>query len=135
MRRILIAALLLMAASAVCAGQAKSQKADGAKGGGAEETLRRIENDWAKATLAGDAAAVDKILAPDWTYTDSDGNVMTKADFLSGMRSGSFKATTFTLDDMKVSVYGNAAVVRAKVTMKGSFMGQTIDETDQSTDM
>lgn len=60
---------------------------------------------------------------------------MTKADLLNGLKSGSFKAETFTLDDMKVKIYGDAAVVRAKVTMKGSYQGQTIDEVDQATNM
>jgi ketosteroid isomerase-like protein len=98
------------------------------------QALTKLENDWAKAGLAGDAAALEKLLTPDYVYTNQDGEMASRAEMVAGIRSGSTKYDTFTVGDMKVHVYGDAAVVTGKATTKGKENGKPIDETVRFTD-
>src|SRR5712691_6972057 len=136
MRRILVFLSVAIAISSVALGQTKSKKNDHGvnKSSGVEATLMQIERDWAKVTIDRDTAALDRILASDYIYTDADANPITKAEFLASLKSGEATFETFTVDDMKVRVYGDAAVVLGKVVLKGHYKGQAIDEQDRFTD-
>ena len=96
--------------------------------------LMKLENDWAKAALAGDAETLGKILGPNYIFTGSDGEVVTRADMLANLKSGQSKYDVFTVEDMKVYPYGDAAVVIGKGKVKGTEMGKAIDEESRFTD-
>lgn len=99
-----------------------------------KQALEQIERDWAKAALAGDAAALDQMLAAGYVFTDSDTNMIGKKQWVDGLKSGDTKYETFRVDDMKVYLYGDAAVVVGKTTIKGVEAGKAIDETSRFTD-
>jgi len=98
------------------------------------QALIKLENDWAKAGLAGDAAALEKLLVPDYVYTNQDAEMASRAEMVAGMKSGTTKYDTFTVGDMKVHVYGDAAVVTGKGHIKGTENGKPIDEQIRFTD-
>ena len=98
------------------------------------QALMKLENDWAKAGLAGDAAALGKMLTADYVYTNQDGEMASRADMLAGMKSGTTKYDTFTVGDMKAHVYGDAAVVTGKGSLKGKENGKPVDEVIRFTD-
>ena len=98
------------------------------------QALMKLENDWAKAGLAGDTAALEKMLASDYVYTNPEGGMSTRADTLSAMKSGATKYDIFTVSDMKVHVYGDAAVVTGTGHTKGKEDGKPIDDTVRFTD-
>src|SRR6267154_302961 len=79
--------------------------------------ISNLENDAVKADLAGDAAFYQKFLAEDWTRGDSDGTFYTKTqivDLLADPKN--FKTNSEKLSELKVHVYGNAAVATYKDT-------------------
>jgi ketosteroid isomerase-like protein len=86
------------------------------KSGGAEQELIRLENRWNDAIVKHDWAFFDQILADDYISTDFDGNVGTKADFLEFLRSGESVIASSIVDDMKVRIYGDTAVVTGRTT-------------------
>jgi ketosteroid isomerase-like protein len=98
------------------------------------QTLTKLENDWAKAGLAGDAAALEKLLAPDFVYTNQDAGMASRAEMVAGVKSGATKYDTFTVGGMKVHVHGDAAVVTGKASIKGKENGKAIDEELRFTD-
>jgi ketosteroid isomerase-like protein len=98
------------------------------------QALINLEKEWAKAGLAQDATALEKMLAPDYVYTNQDSEMATRSEMIAGMRSGATKYDTFTVEDMKVHVYGDAAVVTGKGSLKGKENGKTIDEVIRFTD-
>jgi ketosteroid isomerase-like protein len=98
------------------------------------QALMKLENDWAKAGLAGDAAALEKLLTADYVYTNQDGEMASRAEMVAGLKSGATKYDTFTVGDMKVHVYGDAAVVTGKGYTKGKENGKPIDLTLRFTD-
>ena len=63
------------------------------------------------------------------------GAVWNKEQFLAGLKSGEGKVLSFTLDDMKVRVYGDAAVVTGRMTAKQTFRGQDTSGQYQCTDV
>ena len=87
--------------------------------------ISNLENDAVKADLAGDAAFYQKFLAEDWTRGDSDGTFYTKTqivDLLADPKN--FKTNGEKLSELKVHVYGNAAVATYKDTYDIMIMGE-----------
>jgi hypothetical protein len=44
-----------------------------------EQTLLQLERDWEQANAKNDTAALERILAPEFVSTDSDGRLVTRA--------------------------------------------------------
>jgi ketosteroid isomerase-like protein len=86
-----------------------------------EDTLIQIERDWGNALLKADVAAWSRYLGDDWVLTYSDGTLVTKPMALADLREGALKIESFQLDDVKVRVYGDTAVVTGQITEKSKF--------------
>ena len=102
-------------------------------GGGDEAALKALEEKWADANLKGDAVALDAILGDRFIFTSSTGKVEGKAEMLSELRSGDVKYQVSKVDDIKVVVYGDAAVVSGRWTGRVLEKGKTIDATERYT--
>jgi ketosteroid isomerase-like protein len=111
MRRLLITAAMVLLPLGVIASQ------EGAAGNVAQ-TLIGIENDWAKASKAGNGDALAPMLAEDFVQVDSDGSLRGKSEIVARMKKG--KWTTNELSDMKVMVHGDSAVVTGTWTGNGT---------------
>jgi ketosteroid isomerase-like protein len=97
--------------------------------------ISNLENDAVKADLAGDADFYQKVLAEDWTRGDSDGTYYTKAGLLKLMAdTKDIKTNSEKLSELKVRVYGSAAVAIYRDTyniqIKGEHRAHTIIATD-----
>jgi len=90
----------------------------------AEQSLMKMELDWAQAGIKNDIAAVEKIVADDWVGIDSEGNAMTKAEAIAAMKSGSTTIQSYEFGPMKVRVFGNTAVVTGSDTEKSTYKGK-----------
>jgi ketosteroid isomerase-like protein len=100
-----------------------------------EQQLTKLENDWAQATITKDYAVLDRVISDDYTSSgDPDGSVETKAKFMASMKSGETVIKSYKYSDLKVRVYGNAAVVTGlqtfDMTVKGKDVGGTFRFTD-----
>ena len=115
----------------VCVGTIAQQKP---AVGGDEAALKAIEEKWDAANLKGDAAALGAIFADTFISTSSEGKVRTKAEMLAQLKSGEMKYQTSKVDDMKVFVYGDAAVVNGRWKAKFVEKGKTVDATERFTD-
>jgi len=96
--------------------------------------LKALENAWSDAVLKHDAAALDAILDDSLVETNSVGTVSNKAKDLADLKAGEPKLESFSLDNMKVHVYGNAAVVTGRFALKGTDKGKDISGTGRFTD-
>jgi hypothetical protein len=97
--------------------------------------ISNLENDAVKADLAGDPAFYQKVLAEDWTRGDSDGAYYTKADLLKLMADPKkFRTNSEKLSQLKVRVYGNAAVATYRDTYDILIMGEHRAHTIIATD-
>jgi type II secretory pathway pseudopilin PulG len=79
----------------------------------AEQQVLQAEKDRFAAMVKVDEAALNKLLADDLTYTHSNANLQTKAQFIADLKSGAIKYVSVVPSepDWKVRVYGNVAIV------------------------
>ena len=119
MKRMLIVVALIAAASSF----ALIQTGAGAGPGSDEQALMRIEQELTDAMLKGDASAVERHYADAFTFTTPDGDVMGKAQVISNLKTGALKFESSKMDDVKVRVYGDTAVVTCRTTDKGTVGG------------
>ncbi len=105
-------------------GQGTPQKAAPSKSSSVEQELLKLEDGWNDAMVKADVAFLDRILADDYTFTDEEGTVSTKVQNIADQKSGDFKCTSATSDEYKVRIYGNAAVVTGRLTMKSLYKGK-----------
>ena len=90
-----------------------------------EQRLTKLENDWVQAVINKDVVLLDRVLSDDFTTSNnSDGSVATKAKAISVVKSGEEVMTSYSYADLKVRVYGHAAVVTGLQTFKQTFKGQ-----------
>ncbi|MCU1335900.1 MAG: hypothetical protein JWO19_1481 [Bryobacterales bacterium] len=103
-------------------------------GGGDEAALKAIEEKWDAANMKGDTATLAAILVDTFISTSSEGKTRTKPEVLAQMKSGEIKYETSKVDDMKVYVYGDAAVVNGRWKAKFVEKGKPVDTTERFTD-
>jgi ketosteroid isomerase-like protein len=113
---------------------ARSQTPAETKTVNTEDELLNLMHDWMNAEVKRDMAFLDRFIAEDWLVTDPAGAVWTKEQFLAGLKSGEGAVLSFELDNVKVRVYGDAAVVTGRMTAKQTFKGQDISGQYQCTD-
>src|SRR4051794_30360237 len=113
---VFVATLVALVSSQPASGQNKA----GGKQGDAEETLRRIEQEMVDSLKKGDASMHQRYLADTYVYTDTDGTVMDKARSVADIKSGALNVSSIKLEDIRVQVYGEAAVVTLRSIEQGT---------------
>jgi ketosteroid isomerase-like protein len=78
---------------------------------GVEQAVLKLEQEWEDALLKSDVAALERIYDDNLIYTHSNGGGDNKSTYVGKIKSGATKYQTMKRDDIKVSVYGNSAVV------------------------
>jgi uncharacterized protein (TIGR02246 family) len=100
------------------------QPMPGATADGAEEqALIQIERDWAVASAANDAAALDKLTTADYV-NNNDGQVMMKKQLLANITSGVSKVASAEPSALKAFVVGDTATVHGLWTEMSSLSGK-----------
>ena len=61
---------------------------------------------------------------PDCWFTDSTGQIVALKDFVADVKSGGYTVTSMHIDDLKVRVYGDSAVVFGLETEKSRYKGK-----------
>jgi hypothetical protein len=82
----------------------------------AEKELAALEQTLVKSALGGDRETYSAILAPDWTVTDVAGRVQTKTQVVEGLFSGEPPMADGKIDDVRVRLFGETAVVTGRTT-------------------
>jgi uncharacterized protein (TIGR02246 family) len=123
MRRILLIAVLAIAGPSFLSGQQGDRTIPAA---GTEQEIKEVINQVREAQLKGDAAALNRFLADEYTFTNPFGEVLNKSETISEHTSGALKFHTMNMDDVRLQVYGDAAVATSQVTIKGQRGGHDI---------
>lgn len=101
---------------------------------GDEERIVGLENIWNQAQLKHDATAMGSMLHPDFVFTDYDGTVMSKPQFLASIRDISNTLSLEVSDDMKLHRFGDTVVVTGATREKGKQRGKTFEHHGRFTD-
>ena len=99
-----------------------------------ESKLVALENAWNQAQLHHDAKALNQLVPDTFVYTDYDGTVMNKAQFLADLKDPAYRATLIANEDVKVYPYQNAAIVIGTYHTKGTYKRQPFEHYGRFTD-
>ena len=77
----------------------------------AEQEVQKAEKDRFEAMVKADAGALDKLLAPELSYTHSNAQLQDKAGFIGDIRSKTIRYLSIEPSDIHVLVFGTTAVV------------------------
>jgi ketosteroid isomerase-like protein len=94
-----------------------------------QETIAGLDTQYQAAVKVNDAATMDRILADDFTLVTGSGKTYSKADLLNEARSGNFQYEHQEDTDQTVRIWGDTAVVTAKLWEKGTNNGKPFDYT------
>jgi ketosteroid isomerase-like protein len=96
--------------------------------------LIALENAWNQAQLHHDAKALNNLVSDMFVYTDYDGTVMNKAQFLADLKDPDYRASLIANDEARVISYPNAAIVVGTYHSKGTYKRQPFDHYGRFTD-
>jgi ketosteroid isomerase-like protein len=101
-----------------------------------EDRLREIQQQLAGAWVERDRALIERILAPEWSVTQADGSILSRANLLrTAFETEAFRVTRMVVDDVTVGMFGTTAVVRGRTAATGTDKGLTIDVRMRFTDV
>lgn len=75
---------------------------------------------WREAQLNNNVAVMDRLLADDYVGISANGIIETKAEALALRRAGTLHITQLDLNDLKVRIYGDTAVVTSRAELAGT---------------
>jgi hypothetical protein len=96
--------------------------------------LIALENVWNQAQLHHDSKALNDLVSDGFVYTDYDGTVMNKAQFLADMKDPDYRASLIANEDARVISYPNAAIVVGRYHTKGTYRRQPFEHYGRFTD-
>ena len=95
-----------------------------------EQALRDANRRYDQAIVAGDRAALERILAPDYVYISGEGQVKDRTGAIRDLTSGQIRIASNGSEDVRVRWFGEHALVTGRFRARVTFGGQEypIDE-------
>lgn len=102
-----------------------------------QAALMQIERDIGQANIRRDKKFLEQIEADEFIFTDAGGGITTKTEDVASLDKppGDLRLTAYEVDEMKVSVYGNAAVVTGRTTTVSKGKDREISSRSRFTDV
>jgi ketosteroid isomerase-like protein len=91
------------------------------------KTVAALDTEYQVAVKNNDAATMDRILADDFVVVTGSGKIYTKADLLQMARTRRVLYEHQEDSDQTVRVWGDTAVITAKIWLKGTDEGKPFD--------
>jgi ketosteroid isomerase-like protein len=122
-----VAGCILMAVSAL--GQSENDLTHSR-----EVRLVALEHLWNEAQVNRDANALARMIGDKFVNTEWDGEVSERGQFLADIADPRFKPIGLTIQNLKVILYNNTAVVTGIYHAKGTYQGKAYDHMGPFTD-
>jgi hypothetical protein len=120
---------LLLALATVAQTSAQKSKDDSQ-----QTKLLVMEHLWNEAQVNRDARALDAMLASEFVNTEYDGEVSDKTKFLADIKDPQFNLSSLTIQDLKVSMYADSAVVIGIYHTRGTYQSKPYEHFGRFTD-
>jgi ketosteroid isomerase-like protein len=88
------------------------------------DQILELGRHWANAERAGDADALEPLLADDFLLVGPLGFMLDKTQYLGSRRSGDLTHESLAWDDVRVRAYGDAAVAVGAQTQRTTYQGR-----------
>jgi uncharacterized protein (TIGR02246 family) len=90
----------------------------------AVDQVKKMDQQWAEATLRRDSAALNRILADDLKYVHGNASVQNKKEFIDSLKSGDLAYHTIDFEEVDVRVVGDSAIAMSKLRLFITMGGQ-----------
>lgn len=124
-RNLFLITFLILASTAGSYSQDKSDAA----------TIRALELKWTESYKQRSIDILSSLLADEFVITVEDGNVYSKAGYISHTADSKVRVEIAELSDLKVRLHGNTAVVTGSYHEKGVSEGKPYEYHDRLTDV
>jgi hypothetical protein len=131
LKRLFIVLLIATATALVAFGQDKSKqddKPESKQDGGDSwnkfgQEIKQLETDWVAAHLqtATVTYTLERILAPDYKFTNADGAAKTRAQFISDFAFGRYAYDVFEISDVTRTVHSKKATISGQLIVQGTY--------------
>ncbi len=122
-----VAAFVLLSGLTMAMGPANDASADASK-------LIALENAWNQAQLHHDSKALNSLISDAFVYTDYDGTVMNKTQFLADLKDPEYRASLIANENVRVIPYPSAAIVVGTYHTRGTYKRQPFEHYGRFTD-
>jgi ketosteroid isomerase-like protein len=92
-----------------------------------EKQLITLQDRWAKARVARDVAFLERLYAKEFRITAMNGTIVERDADIAKFASGELKPESITDEDLKVSLYGDVALVTGRENMRGPYQGRSFE--------
>lgn len=89
---------------------------------------------WNQAQLLRDSGALDSMIADRFVNTEWDGVITDREKFLADIKDPLYKPSAMSIQDVKVTLYRETAVVTGIYHTKGNYDGRGYEHTGRFTD-
>ena len=86
--------------------------------------ITKLEQEWPAAFVKKDTAKMLSMGTPDCWFTTPNGQIISLKDFVANVKSGAYTVQSMHIDDLKVRIYGDVAVVFGLETEKSKYKGK-----------
>jgi ketosteroid isomerase-like protein len=126
MKRRVLTALLPVAIGALvsCARVADEPMPPAASTEGVEQAITQLENERVSALLKGDVAFIERVYADDYVVNSANGMTRNKTQVIADIKAGVQSFESMSHRNVRIRVYGDAAVVTGHTALKGQYKGQ-----------
>lgn len=137
-KQVLILALMPVLMCSVASSQTEGQ-APHKKSGKLERQVVALNSTWAEAITKGDAAVLERLFADDMIVTSGSGEIRNKASEIKDAASAPdpdfIWIHPFTTEDLRVKIYGDAAVVTGLAKWTFRYKGPDVNQERRYTHM
>jgi ketosteroid isomerase-like protein len=124
-KTLVLLACLTLASSAISLAQDKSDAA----------TVRALELKWTESYKQRSIDILSSLLGEEFVITVEDGNVYSKAGYISHTADSKVRVDVAEMSDLKVRIHGDTAVVTGAYHEKGMSEGKSYEYRDRLTDI
>lgn len=138
MKRVLVIALLIIAAGSLAFGQTKGKRTSRTSAGShtavnADQALKELEQQWNQAFKDRDQQALNRLLANDFIFTDDGGRVYNRSQYIEAITK-LIKVESYKIEDITTRVYGDTGVAAGRWTGKLTVDGKDVSGALRFTD-
>lgn len=107
-------ALLISMIGVILVGPSCARSAAQARNEKVEQEVIQVEDERMRAFKTSDAATLNRIFDDDFTFTNVNGEIHTKAELIGDVTSGKLKYTELKHSEIRVRVYENTAILTGR---------------------
>ena len=87
-----------------------------------EETVVRVNSEYESSLRASDIAALQHLLAPDFLFITSIGEVRDRQELLRSYGAKEVNLKVFTSENVRVRLHGSVGILTADITKEGDYV-------------